>query len=198
MTMDAAHGDSGQDECISVLLADLNNGKSEAEQRLVPLLYKDLRRAAARQMWRERANHTLQPTALVNEAWVRLVDQAGEANWQNRAHFFGVASRLMRQILVDHARKRRADKRGGTRQQVTLEEPLLAVETNLVDVLALNELLDRLKEFDPRASRVVEMHFFGGLSFEEMAEVLNVSVRTAKNDWSMARAWLHDNLSKKL
>jgi RNA polymerase sigma factor (TIGR02999 family) len=147
-------------------------------------------------MRRERANHTLQPTALVNEAWLRLVEQP-EVNWKNRAHFFGVASLVMRQILVDHARRRKADKRGGTQQQVTLEEPLIAAANNSVDVLALHELLERLNDFDPRASRVVEMHFFGGLSFEEMAEVLQVAVRTVKRDWRMARAWLRDELSKK-
>jgi RNA polymerase sigma factor (TIGR02999 family) len=189
------NANNGQDESISALLAQLSHGRREVEERLIPLIYGELRRAAARQMRRERANHTLQPTALVNEAWLRLVEQP-EANYRNRAHFFGVASRLMRQILVDHARKRRADRRGGTQQQVTLEEPLLAAENTSIDVLALHELLDRLQEFDPRASHVVEMHFFGGLSFEEMAEVLHVAVRTVKRDWHMARAWLRDELSK--
>jgi RNA polymerase sigma factor (TIGR02999 family) len=147
-------------------------------------------------MRRERANHTLQPTALINEAWLRLVEQP-DVNWKSRAHFFGSASLLMHEILVDHARKRLANKRGGAQQQVTLEEPLLATENNAIDVLILQELLERLREFDPRAGRVVEMHYFGGLSFKEMAEVLHVSLRTVKNDWQMARAWLLDQLSKK-
>jgi RNA polymerase sigma factor (TIGR02999 family) len=185
-----------QDQSISALLAQLSGGKREVEERLIPLVYSELRRVVARLMRRERANHTLQPTALVNEAWLRLVEQP-EVNWKNRAHFFGVASLVMRQILVDHARRRKADKRGGTQQQVTLEEPLIAAANNSVDVLALHELLERLNDFDPRASRVVEMHFFGGLSFEEMAEVLHVAVRTVKRDWHMARAWLRDELSRK-
>jgi len=147
-------------------------------------------------MRRERANHTLQPTALLNEAWLRLVEQQ-QVDWKNRAQFFGVASMVMRQILVDHARKRRAEKRGGGREQVTFEEALLSAGGNSVDILALHELLERLAEFDLRAGRVVEMHFFGGLSFDEMAEVLGVSARTIKRDWLMARAWLREQLSSK-
>jgi len=184
----------GPQESISALLAQLTERKQEVEERLLPLVYDELRRAAARQMRRERSNHTLQPTALVNEAWLRLVEQP-EMNWKSRAHFFGVASLLMHQILVDHARKRLADKRGGPRQQVPLEDPLLASAGNSIDVLVLHELLERLQQLDPRAARVVEMHFFGGLSFDEMAEVLHVTPRTLRRDWRMARAWLRDELS---
>jgi RNA polymerase sigma factor (TIGR02999 family) len=166
---------------------------------LAPRVYDELRRAAARHMRRERANHTLQPTALVNEAWVRLMDlpnRGGEHGWESRTHFFAVASILMRQILVDHARKRLAAKRGGTQHQVTLAEPLLATYPAPVDVLALDQALERFQAIDARATRVLELHFFGGLSFDEIAGVLDVSTRTVKRDWTMARAWLHDELSK--
>ena len=189
-------GDSAPDESVTALLVQLSEGNRDAEARLVPQVYNELRRMASRHMRRERADHTLQATALVNEAWLRLVD-APRMSWQNRAHFFAVASTHMRQILVDHARRRRAGKRGGAQQQVTLEEPLLAAQSESVDVFALHELLERLEAFDPRAGRIIELHFFGGLSFEEMALVLDVSVRTVKRDWSMARAWLHAELSKK-
>jgi RNA polymerase sigma-70 factor (ECF subfamily) len=158
-------------------------------------VYAELRRAASRQMRRERANHTLQPTALVNEAWLRLMDQPNRS-WENRAHFFAVASRIMRQILVDHARKRIADKRGGAQQQVPLSEPLLATDRDPVEILALDEALERFRAIDARGSRILELHFFGGLSFDETALVLDISTRTVKRDWSMARAWLHGELSK--
>jgi RNA polymerase sigma factor (TIGR02999 family) len=156
-------------------------------------------------MRRERANHTLQTTALVNEAWLRLANQSVEqaqknqpqTNWNDRVHFFAVASRVMRQILVDHARKKRAGKRGGEHQfQITLQDHLAGERQNVAEVLAINQALDRLAEFDPRAARIVELHFFGGLSFEEMELIVNVGVRTIKRDWSMARAWLHNELSR--
>ncbi|HVN02810.1 MAG TPA: ECF-type sigma factor [Bryobacteraceae bacterium] len=187
---------NGPNESISALLAQLSQRKQEVEERLLPLVYDELRRAAARQMRRERSNHTLQPTALVNEAWLRLVEQP-EMNWKSRAHFFGVASLLMHEILVDHARRRRAGKRGGELQQVPLEDAVLASAGSSIDILVLHELLERLQQFDPRAARVVEMHFFGGLSFDEMAEVLHVAARTLRRDWRMARAWLRGELDKK-
>ena len=193
--MSVPTGGSAGDESVTALLAQLSGGNREAEARLAPQVYNELRRMASRHMRRERAGHTLQATALVNEAWLRLVD-APHMSWQNRAHFFAVASTHMRQILVDHARRRQAGKRGGVQQQITLVEPLLAAPADSIDVFALHELLEHLKTFDARASRIVELHFFGGLSFEEMALVLDVSVRTVKRDWSMARAWLHSELSK--
>lgn len=182
-------------ESITALLAEFSHGNRNVESELAALVYSELRRLASAYMRRERGNHTLQPTALVHEAWVRLADGPTVA-WQNRTHFFAIASHHMRQILVDHARKRRAAKRGGVQQQITLQDHLAGEQRNLVDLLVLNEALDRLKSLDPRACRIVELHFFGGLSFEEMALVLEVSVRTIKRDWSMARAWLHSELAK--
>jgi RNA polymerase sigma factor (TIGR02999 family) len=182
-------------EPITSLLVELRRGNREAEDKLLPLVYSELRRMASAYMRRERGNHTLQATALVNEAWLRLANQPG-TNWQDRIHFFAVASRVMRQILVDHARKKRAEKRGGIRQQITLEDRLMGEKRNMTDVLALNQAIDRLAEMDSRAARIVELHFFGGLAFEEMELILQVGVRTIKRDWSMARAWLHAELSR--
>lgn len=187
--------DSIGGESITALLLELSQGDREVEARLAPRVYAELRRAAARYMRRERANHTLQATALVNEAWLRLMDHP-HRNWESRAHFFAIASRLMRQILVDHARKRLADKRGGEQRQVTLNDPLLATQYDPVDVLALDEALERFRKVDVRGCRILELHFFGGLSFDETALVLGVSARTVKRDWSIARAWLRDELSK--
>lgn len=187
--------DSNTGESITALLVELSQGNRGVEARLAPRVYDELRRAARRYMRRERANHTLQATALVNEAWLRLMDQPNR-NWENRAHFFALASRLMRQILVDHARKRLADKRGGLQQQVSLSEPLLATQYDPVDILALDEALQRFRKIDERGYRILELHFFGGLSFEEIALVLEVSTRTVKRDWIVARAWLHDELSR--
>src|ERR1035438_4349472 len=159
---DAANGP------ITTLLAEFSHGNRNVESELAALVYSELRRLASVYMRRERGNHTLQPTALVHEAWVRLADRPNVA-WQNRAHFFAIASHHMRQILVDHARKRRAAKRGGVQHQITLQDNLLGEQRSLVDLLALNEALERLNALDPRACRIVELHFFGGLSFEEMA-----------------------------
>ncbi len=185
------------DQPISALLEQLNQGNRDAINHLIPLVYKKLHRAAALRMRRERGNHTLQPTALVNEVWLRLVDQP-RADWKDGAHFFAVSSQIMHQILVDHARRRNAVKRGGTQIQVAIENALCsAQEPNAIDVLVLHDLLEQLRKFDPRACRIVEMHYFGGLSHEQMAEVLQVSTRTVKRDWRMARAWLRDQFSKK-
>ena len=182
-------------ESITALLLQLSQGNRDVEARLAPRVYAELRRAASRHMRRERANHTLQPTALVNEAWLRLMELPNR-DWQSRAHFFAIASLLMRQILVDHARKRLSGKRGGMQHQVTLTEPLLATQHDPVDVLALDQALNRFQAIDVRGARILELHFFGGLSFVEIAHVLDVSTRTVKRDWSLARAWLHDELSK--
>jgi RNA polymerase sigma factor (TIGR02999 family) len=186
--------DGAPPELTTSLLAQFGAGKPDAEAQLTPLIYRELRRLAAGYMRRERANHTLQATALVNEAWIRLIQQP-HMTWQSRAHFFGIASKLMRQILVDHARRRSAAKRGVGAKQITLTDGLAATPGQLMDVLVLDDALQRLNGIDARAAQIVEMHFFGGLSFEEMALVLGVSARTVKRDWRMARAWLHSDLA---
>jgi RNA polymerase sigma factor (TIGR02999 family) len=186
---------AGSDNSITALLAELSAGNRDVESRLIPQVYGELRRLAAHYMRAERGNHTLQPTALVNEAYTRLVQQP-QIPWQSRAHFFATASHLMRHILVDHARARRAGKRGGLQQQVTLDDALLPSPERTMDVLILDEALENLAQFDPRQARIVELHFFGGLTFAEIALVLKVTERTVKRDWSMARAWLKGELSK--
>jgi RNA polymerase sigma factor (TIGR02999 family) len=182
-------------QSITSLLLEMKQGNREVESRLASLVYSELRRAASRYMRGERIGHTLQPTALVNEAWLRLMEHPGR-DFEGRAHFFAVASRVMRQILVDHARRRIADKRGGGQQQIFLSEIFLATQRNPVDILALDQALERFRAIDERAARVLELNSFGGLSFDEIALVIGVSTRTVRRDWSMARAWLHDELSK--
>jgi RNA polymerase sigma-70 factor, ECF subfamily len=184
------------DNSITTLLMQLSAGNRDVEAQLIPQVYGELRRLAAHYMRQERGNHTLQPTALVNEAYTRLVQQP-QIPWQNRAHFFATASQLMRHILVDHARAHQANKRGGIQRQVTLDDAILKSQNRTIDVLILHEALEHLAQFDARQARIVELHFFGGLKFEEIAEVLEVSDRTVKRDWSMARAWLKGELSKK-
>jgi RNA polymerase sigma factor (TIGR02999 family) len=161
----------------------------------MPLVYAELRRLARSYLQRERESHTLQPTALVHEAYLRLVDQT-RVTWENRAHFFGVAAQLMRRILVDHARARDAVKRGGSAVKLSLEEGHFRPEASEGDLLALDEALERLGATDARMSRVVEMRFFGGLSEAETAEVLGISDRTVRRDWQMAKLWLYRELSK--
>jgi RNA polymerase sigma-70 factor (ECF subfamily) len=185
----------GMDNSISALLTQLSEGNRDAEARLIPQVYEELRRVAGRFMRFERVNHTLQPTALVHEAYARLIQQP-QIPWQNRAHFFAIAAQMMRHILVDHARAHRAEKRGGLQHQITLDEVILPTRDQSIDVLALNEALEHLTNFDSRQGRIVELHFFGGLSFEEIAFVLQISERTVKRDWSMARAWLKGELSR--
>ncbi len=184
------------DNSITALLTRLTDGDPGIEGLLAPRILAELRKVAARYMRSERLNHTLQPTALVNEAYLRLVQQP-HAPWQNRAHFFGTAAHLMREILVDHARLRTAKKRGGPQQQVTLDEALVPSQEKSIDILALHEALERLAVFDGRQGRIVELHFFGGLSFEEIALVLHSSERTVKREWIMARAWLKQELSRR-
>lgn len=167
---------------------------SKRQSSLSPSLYQELHRLAARKMRFERANHTLQPSALVNEAYLKLAEEPG-STWQDRAHFLAAAAHVMRHILVDHARARGAGKRGGVQNQVTLDENVLQVPGQSIDILALHEALERLTEIDPRQGRIVELHFFGGLSFEEIAAVLEVSERTVKRDWAMARIWLFREIS---
>lgn len=157
-------------------------------------IYRELRRIASAKMHGERGNHTLQPTALVHEAFVRLADEPKSA-WVDRSRILGLAARAMRNILVDHARARSAGKRGAGAIQVTLDQGLIESGGALVDVLAVDEALTRLAEFDSRQARVLELHFFGGLTFDEIAIELDVSTRTVKNDWRMARAWLYQQLA---
>lgn len=177
-------------EGITQLLVRWNGGDETALEELMPLVEGELRRLAANYLRRERAGHTLQPTALVNEAYLRLVDQR-DAKWQNRAHFYGIAARLMRRILVDHARIKFAEKRGGADQQrlsITSAQDLSA--TPDLDILALHEALEELAQMDPQQERIVELKFFGGLSIDEVAEVLSIGHATVERDWKMARAWL--------
>ena len=183
-----------QPESVTQLLINWSNGDQAALDKLMPLVLSELRRMASNYLRRERVGHTLQPTALVNEAYLRLVDQKG-ARWQNRAQFYGIAAQLMRRILVDHARVKHAEKRGGSEQQrlsITSAEAL-GTKPDL-DVLALHEALEELATIDPQQSRIVELKFFGGLSIEETAEVLGVGHATVERDWKMARAWLRRKL----
>ena len=180
---------------VTQLLADVQNGRPDAASQLIPLVYDELRRLARRQMRRERSDHTLQPTALVHEAYFRLVNQP-ERTWQTRTHFIRIAAQVMRRMLIDHARARLTAKREGGLQRVPLEEPLLFTEEQSDELLALNEALERLAQLDARQSRVVELRFFGGLTVEETAEALAISPKTVKRDWCVARAWLHREVMK--
>jgi len=180
---------------VSRLLARWKDGDETALQELVPIVHEELRRVARRQMAAERPGHTLQPTALVNEAYLRLVNLR-EMQWQDRAHFFAMAARLMRRILVDFARSRGYQKRGGGAQQVSFTEALDIAEAQPTDVVALDEALESLAQVDERKSRVIELRFFGGLSVDETAEVLNVSRETVKRDWTFAKMWLLRHLRK--
>jgi RNA polymerase sigma-70 factor (ECF subfamily) len=180
---------------VTALLQQIRHGDRAAESDLIPLIYNQLQAIARRQMAHERPDHSLQATILVHEAFLRLVGDS-QIDWSNRAHFFALASRVMRRMLVDHARAANAQKRPGARQKVELDSALVFVEAQAADVMALDQALERLAAWDARQCRVVEMHFFGGLGFEEIGEVLSVSPRTAKRDWSMARAWLYRELSK--
>ncbi|HEX8096973.1 MAG TPA: sigma-70 family RNA polymerase sigma factor [Pyrinomonadaceae bacterium] len=182
-------------EGVTQLLMEWGGGDQAALDKLMPLVYGELRRLANNYLRRERANHTLQPTALVNEAYLKLVDQRN-ARWQNRAQFFGVAAQLMRRILVDHARTHQAQKRGGSdRQRLSLTNVDRVSAEPDVDLLALHEALNELAELDPQQARIVELKFFGGLSIEEAAEALGVGHATVERDWKMARAWLRSKLS---
>jgi RNA polymerase sigma factor (TIGR02999 family) len=179
----------GPSDDVTRLLARWRDGDEAALQQLVPIVHEELRRMARRQMAGERTGHTLQPTALVNEAYLRLVNLK-QMPWQNRAHFFAMAARLMRRVLVDFARSRGYQKRGGGAKQVSFSEALAVAGGQATDVVALNDALEALADVDERKSRVVELRFFGGLSVEETAEVLNVSRETIRRDWTFAKMWL--------
>ena len=180
---------------VTELLLAWSGGDQGAFDKLYPLIYDELRRLAAHYLRRERPGHTLQPTALVHEAYLRLIDQT-RTRWQNRAHFFGAAAQMMRRILVDHARQHGAAKRGGGERRVTLAEGAAFAPERGVDLLALEDALNKLERVNPQKSRLVELRFFGGLSTEEAAEVLGVSAATVTREWRAAKAWLHRELSK--
>ena len=184
---------ASREEVTGLLLA-WSGGDHAALEKLMPLVYAELHRLAKRYMGHEHAGHSLQTSALVNEAYLRLVEAHG-VRWQNRAHFFAVSAQIMRRILVDFARSRQNLKRGGGALQVTLDEGLIISPESGVDLLALDEALDKLAVLNPRQSRVVELRYFGGLNEEEAAEALKVSPRTVRHDWSLARAWLYRELS---
>jgi RNA polymerase sigma factor (TIGR02999 family) len=180
---------------ITQLLIAWGDGHREALDQLLPLIYDDLRRIAAAFMLRETPGHSLQPTALVHETYLRLIDQR-RVQWRNRAHFFGVAASMMRRILVDHARARRAEKRGGDGERVTLmADEVAAPEQNGIDVLDLHESLERLAAFDPQQERIVELRYFGGLTIDEAAEVVGISQATVVREWTIAKEWLRADLS---
>jgi RNA polymerase sigma factor (TIGR02999 family) len=179
---------------VTQLLLDLRLGNREANARLIPLVYQELRRIAAAHMRREHFNHSLQPTALVHEAYMRLV-QISQVDWQSRAHFFCVASTEMRRILVDHARANLAQKRGGRNNTIWLDEDILAGPSKSPEVIALDDALNALAKLDDRQAKIVEMRFFAGMTEEETGEILGISVRTVKRDWRIAKAWLFKELS---
>jgi RNA polymerase sigma factor (TIGR02999 family) len=180
---------------VTQLLLAWGQGDRAALDRLMPLVYAELRRLAGHYLAGERQGHTLQATALVNEAYLQLVD-SGAREWQNRAHFFGVAAQLMRRILVDHARARNSLKRGGGAQQITFDEGALVSHERFAEIVALDDALRALAAFDERKSRIVELRFFGGLSIEETAAALGVSPGTVMRDWTLAKAWLQREMSK--
>lgn len=180
---------------VTDLLVNCGKGDEEALNKLMPLVYAELRRLASRYLRQERPGHTLQTTALVHEAYLKLVDQKN-ASWENRVQFFAAAAKVMRHILVDYARSRRTLKRGGDYCRLSLDEAVISSKENDPDLLTLNEALNNLAAIDIQQSRVVELRVFGGLTVEETAETLGVSPRTVKREWSMAKAWLHKQIKE--
>ncbi len=184
---------STDSENVTQLLQDWSAGNERALEELLPLIYNELRQLAHNFLYRERPGHTLQTTALVHEAYLKLIDQK-DARWQNRSHFFAIAAQAMRRILIDSARRHAAMKRGGPQEKLSLDEaPDVSLEPN-TKLLALDEALNALAEIDPEQSRIVELRYFGGLTIEETAEVMKSSPATIKREWAMARAWLHQTL----
>jgi RNA polymerase sigma factor (TIGR02999 family) len=181
---------------VTGLLIEWSNGDKAALDKLAPLVYQELRRLAHHYMSHERPGHTLQTTALVNEAYLRLVNRQG-VHWQSRAHFFAIAATLMRSILVDHARSHAYAKRGGGARKIEFDEAMIVSQERAAEVVALDDVLKQLADFDPQQSRIVELRFFGGLTIEETSEVLDLSPATIKREWSTARAWLYRELSKR-
>jgi RNA polymerase sigma factor (TIGR02999 family) len=180
---------SAEQREISLILKDWGEGRRDSADVLLSLVYDELRRIARQYLRRERSDHTLQPTALVHEAYMKLID-ISDVSWQDRAHFFAVASNVMRHILVDHARARATDKRGGEAQRIALEDAVKLSDAPDIDLLALDEAMKQLAEFDAQQSKIVELRFFGGLTIEETAHVLAISPATVKREWTMAKAWL--------
>lgn len=180
---------------LTTLLDRITHGDEGAAARLIPLVYGELRRLAGGYMRHERSDHTLQPTALVHEAYLKLVEQQS-VDWQGRAHFFRVAAQMMRRILIDHARGTLREKRGSGEKPVPLDEALVFAPEQSMELIKLDQSLERLSQIDPRQSRIVELRFFGGLTVEETAEVMGISPKTVKRDWSVAKAWLHGDLKE--
>ncbi len=178
---------------ISVILKDWSGGNRDSADALLSVVYDELRKIAAQYLRKENSGHTLQPTALVHEAYMKLID-ISDVNWQDRAHFFAVSANVMRHILVDHARAKLAEKRGGSAQRIALEDVTSLSTEPDVDVLAVDEALKELAGFDEQQSRIVELRFFGGLTIEETAHVAGISPATVKREWAMAKAWLHRKL----
>ena len=189
----SAEGDKTQE--ISQILVEWSKGGKEASDKLMPLVYDELRRQAARYLRRERPGHTLQTTALIHETYLKLIDQKN-VDWQNRAHFYGIAAQAMKRILIDHAKARHREKRGGAAENLPLDEARFVVsdETN-VDIVALDQALTRLAAFDPRQASIVDLKFFAGLSIDDIAETLEVSPATVKREWNSAKAWLFSEIN---
>ena len=180
---------------VTQILGEWSGGDREAPERLMPLVYDEMRRIARAFISRERQGHTLQPTALVNEAYLRLVDQ-NSVTWQSRAHFYSVAASMMRRVLIDHARTRATEKRGGGAVHLSIEDVQVPIEERAANFVAMDEALERLSQFNERGRKIVEMRFYAGMSEEEIAEVLGVSTRTVLRDWKAARVWLFRELSQ--
>lgn len=178
---------------ITELLSDYKNGKKNALDELFPIVYGELRKLAASRLRNERSDHTLQPTALVHEAYMRLVEQHS-ADWQNRAHFFGLAAEMMRRILVNHAVKNNAEKRFGNQTKISLDEVVDFSKGQDLNLIKIDEVLNKLAEFDPKQAKIVELKFFVGLTNEEIAEIMQTSDSTVKREWRIAKAWLHEQL----
>ena len=193
--MEMDHPQCVQKTQVTELLVRFREGDQQAEAELIPLAYSELRRMASLCLNRERGDHTLQPTALVHEVFLRLTNN-DQPQWQNRAHFFGVAAHLMRQILVDYARRHDAHKRGGELEKLPLDAVLIFTPEKSTQLIMLDQTLKRLSEFDERQARIVELKFFGGLSVEEIAVLLDISTKTVRRDWTIARAWLHQEMAR--
>ena len=188
---------SSSENNVTQLLHSWRDGNKEALDELIPLIYEELRRIAHGFMRRERANHTLNTTALVNEAWLKLV-KAPAIEWQNRAHFFAISATVMRRILIQYAREHFAEKRGGNYERVVLEDALgIALPESDIDLINLDDALKKFEKIDPHRSKIVELRYFGGLTIEETAEVLGESIRTVQRHWQLAKVWLYKELSKK-
>lgn len=188
--------ETGGQKNISLILKDWGSGNRQAVDELMPLIYEELKRIAAQYLRSERSDHTLQPTELAHEAYLKLID-ISNVNWQDRAHFFAVSARVIRHILVDHARAKGTEKRGGAAERIVLDETISFSDERDLDLLALDEVLKLLATFDEQQSKIVELRFFGGLTIEETAAVMRLSPATIKREWTLAKAWLHKTLSRK-